>query len=70
VADPLPPAVTATDLRLDAVIARLDRIADLLAPKPSEPADGEAVELREPAADEWQETVKTLEPATGKRQRK
>jgi hypothetical protein len=46
----LPPAVTGADERLDAIIARLDRIADLLTPAARpEPKDGETIELREPA---------------------
>lgn len=47
----LPPAVTGEDMRLDAVIARLDRIAALLTPAPAAgaPADGETIELKEPA---------------------
>jgi hypothetical protein len=47
----LPPAVTGADERLDAIIARLDRIADLLTPAARpEPKDGETIGLREPAA--------------------
>lgn len=46
----LPTAITGTEMRLDALIRRVDRLCDLLTPaaKP-EPADGETIELREPA---------------------
>lgn len=46
---PLPPAVTGVEMRLDAVLAALRRIADLLTPAAveSEP-ETDIVELREP----------------------
>ena len=46
----LSPAIDGTQERLDAVIARLDRLCDLLAPAKPAPApkDGETIELREP----------------------
>lgn len=44
----LPPAITGTDMRLDALIRRIDRLCDLLTPKKQpEPNEG-TVELREP----------------------
>lgn len=50
-ADPtLPPAVNGTDMRLDALIRRVERLCDLLTPaERPEPKDGDTIELREPA---------------------
>lgn len=46
----LPPAVTGAEMRLDALIARVDRLCDLLTPVAlPKPPEG-AVELREPEA--------------------
>lgn len=49
----MPPARNGTEQRLDAMLARLDRIAELLTPAPAapEPQDGETIELREPATE-------------------
>lgn len=46
----LPPAINGTDMRLDALIRRVDRLCDLLTPqKTPTPKDGDTIELREPA---------------------
>ena len=52
----LPPACTGVELRLDALIAGVNRLVVLLTPTPAEPeldpADGQQIELREPVAAE------------------
>jgi hypothetical protein len=48
----LPPAINGTDMRLDALIRRVERLCDLLTPaERPEPTDGDTIELREPAAE-------------------
>jgi hypothetical protein len=47
--DQVPPPANGTDIRLDVLIQRVERLCDILTPAVEpEPADGETVELREP----------------------
>ena len=44
---PLPPAINGTDMRLDALIRRVDRLCDLLTPaKGAAVKDGATIEIR------------------------
>lgn len=52
----LPPAITGTDMRLDALIQRVDRLCDLLTPAKAQIQPG-TIELREPASPAGAEKV-------------
>lgn len=52
----LPPAITGTDMRLDALIRRIDRLCDLLAPKKVH-VNPCTIEIREPAIPTGAETI-------------